>query len=57
MITTKQKVKREKPQTFSKYVYQVRWGGALKATFIFEQDAIDYVKQNGGEIHAIGAVR
>lgn len=27
MITTKQKVNHEKPQTFSKYVYQVRAGG------------------------------
>ena len=57
MITTKQKIKQEKPQTFSKYVYQVRAGGALKATFVFEQDAMDYVKQNGGEISEVGAIR
>lgn len=57
MITTKLKNKPEKPQTFSKYVYQVRAGGVLKATFIFEQDAIDYVNQNGGEIIMIGAVK
>ena len=32
-------------------------GGALKETFVFEQDAMDYVKQNGGEISEVGAIR
>ena len=35
MITTKQKIKQEKPQTFSKYVYQVRAGGGIERNICF----------------------
>ena len=42
---------------YTKFVYQVLQGGAVKATFCIEQDAIEYAKTIGGTVYKIGAVR
>ena len=42
---------------YTKFVYQVLQGGAVKATFCIEQDAIEYAKAIGGTVYKIGAVR
>lgn len=44
-----------KQKNFSCYVYQVRKHGKTLATYVFEQDAIDFVAKNGGEIYTLGA--
>lgn len=40
---------------FSHFIYQVKKGNTILATFCIEQDAIDFVAKNGGEIYTIGA--
>lgn len=40
---------------YSHYVYQVRKANKVLATYVFEQDAIDFVAKNGGEIYTLGA--
>jgi len=40
---------------YSHYIYQVKKNQKILATFCLEQDAIDFVAKNGGEIYTIGA--
>ena len=43
------------PKKYSVFVYQVKHGQTVVATYCLEQDAIDYVKKHGGEIYTLGA--
>ena len=42
-------------QKFTTYIYQVKVGQKVVATYCLEQDAIDHVNKHGGEIYTIGA--
>ena len=44
-----------KQKVFEAYVYQVKVGQKVVATYCLEQDAVDHVNKYGGEIYTIGA--